>query len=252
MLNIRETLLTQLNSFGITQIELYKDMVSTSVALQDTHEAVYDNSACLIGDSYYEIEPFIQRTSKVRYFIQLLVCAKSQAARDALEDTTNTLVTLLHNNRLNSNLVIDSEVIDVERTEKPTIQFHYKIINYEVLAYSEVNLACPLTHILTGFDFDTTTNPSIQEHTFYGEGTTPSGITSSDAYVTYSVTYDDLNTLPPGQGSATGLIDFTNGSWTKSFNWAEITINTNFNYTFTLVETSTGLTYPISFKINQS
>lgn len=245
MLNIRETLLTILDSFSITLLETNKDMTSTNVALQDTHQVVFNNSACLIGDSSSVIEPFTSGTSKTRFFIQLIVCAKSQSARENLEETVNTLVNLLHNNRLNNSFVIDSQVTSVEAAEKPAIQFVYKIINYEVLAWTSHNPACPVTNQITGVTANLISNAPGQNHSFTGVGTTPTGF----GVVNYEVNWEDVSSFPSVLMTETGSLPFSNGSWTGEFAWNGPSEANNFEYTFTLTETTSGLTSPITLTL---
>ncbi len=208
MFNVRPVLKTYLETITISGLDLVKDMGSTDEAIrQDGEKAVYNNSAVLIGDSYFEAESFITNNIKTRYNFQLIVTAKSQSARTALQDTVNSLCVALHSNTLGDSRVILTKILSTEPKVKQKISFDYIIINYEILAWSSVPPGCPPE--ITIVSFSRSENGASVTHYFQGTYSSNSTVSS----IRYLLTYDENSSFPATVITESGLCTYDATNW---------------------------------------
>jgi len=208
MFNIRPVLKSYLETITVSGLDLVKDMGSTDEAIrQDGEKAVYNNSAVLLGDSYFDAETFISNNIKTRYNFQLIVAAKSQSARTALQDTVNSLCVALHGNTLGDSRIISTKILSTEPKVKEKVSFDYIIINYEILAWSSIPPGCPPEIGISVF----TRTELLPNMTHYFQGTYSSN--SAVSSINYTLTYNLNNTFPPTVVTENGACTYDATNW---------------------------------------
>lgn len=134
------------------------DYESTARSLEQIEKAVFADAAVLIGDWTFETEHYTVGYNKVRNKIELLVCAKSVAAIDALDTIVSDFCTALNRNHFDSVVCLDSQVVQIgERKKAAGERVHYVTLTLEVLAFENATIlnalpaggATPPTVVLT-------------------------------------------------------------------------------------------------------
>lgn len=145
MFDVREVLLTELNTFSITGIQGYKDMEGTEIALADTEKIVFTSGMCAIGDLRIEREDMTFGQNRVTANVELVVMAKSISSVDAIDTMAESLTLNLDNNKFGRGDVLSTRVTNSDETIKLKESFYYKILTYEIVAIETAGAnECPV------------------------------------------------------------------------------------------------------------
>jgi len=240
MLDIRDTLLTYLNNVTISGIQEYKDAINDSLILEDSEDVAFKRGAALIGNSSYEVIPFVRNNEKIIYSVNLWVGSKLYSVSE-LEYATRTLVTYLHNNTLNNSQILGCKVISVDPIQKPKNETYYNIIGLEITTVENIPTYCPLDVQITYVDYSLSFVGGIAP--FIATGTFSPTDVASFTYVVDSVK----------SGSHvyySGVVNYDTSTWDIG---STITLESEYTNTLTVTLTTTyGAVVTDSLAINFS
>ena len=152
MLDIRSTMLSYVSNITISGIDTYKDAVNDSLIIEDSEEINFKRGGVLIGDSRFDIQPFMKNNEKILYTVNLWIGSKRYAVAE-LQNATETLVNALHNTTLNNSQVLWCRVTGVEPILKPKAEVFYNLITVDIMTVQNLPAYCPLDVQITYVDY---------------------------------------------------------------------------------------------------